>query len=180
MRASVFSSARAGLSVSLLAWALAGASGHALAQAVPEHEVKAAFLFRFLSFLEWPKPSGAPLVVGFVGAENVAAEMERLVPGRSAQGRPVVVRRLKPGEAAAEAHVVMVGRAESERIAPLARQGAFVVGESEDALDRGAAINFLVEDRVRFEVSLPAAERAGVRIASRMLAVAHRVRGAKP
>jgi hypothetical protein len=107
--------------------------------------------------------------------------MERLVPGRSAQGRPVSVRRLKPGESPAGVHVVMVGRAESERIAQLAKQGAFVVGETEGALERGAAINFLLEEgRVRFEVSLPAAERARVRIASRMLAVAHNVRGAKP
>jgi hypothetical protein len=74
-----------------------------------------------------------------------------------------------------------VGRGESERIAQLARQGAFVVGESDSALDRGAAINFLIDDgKMRFEVSLPAAERSRVRISSRMLAVAHSVRGVKP
>jgi len=153
----------------------------AAAQTAQEHEVKAAFLFRFLSFMEWPQASSAPIVIGFVGAEEIAAELERLVPGRAAQGRPVAVRRLKPGESPAGVHVVMVGRGEAERIAPLAKQGAFVVGESEIALDRGAAINFLVDDgKVRFEVSLPAAERSRVRISSRMLAVAYNVRGAKP
>jgi hypothetical protein len=152
-----------------------------LAAAQLEHEVKAAFLFRFLSFIEWPEPSSAPLVVGFVGAEEIAAGMERLVPGRSAQGRPVTVRRLKPGESVSGTHLVMVGRAESERIAPLAKQGTLVVGEAERALERGAAINFLIDEgRVRFEVSLPAAERARVRISSRMLAVAYNVQGAKP
>jgi len=165
----------------LLACGLAGACLSAGAQTAQEHEVKAAFLFRFLSFMEWPQASSAPIVIGLVGADEIAAELERLVPGRTAQGRPVAVRRLKPGESPAGVHVVMVGRGEAERIAPLARQGAFVVGESEGALDRGAAINFLVDEgKVRFEVSLPAAERSKVRISSRMLAVAHNVRGAKP
>jgi hypothetical protein len=164
----------------LLACGLA-AGCPALAQTAQEHEVKAAFLFRFLAFMEWPKPSSAPLVIGLLGADDIAAELERIVPGRSAQGRPVTVRRLKPGDAVAGVHVVMAGRAESERISQLARQGAFVVGETEGALERGAAVNFLIEDgRVRFEVSLPNAERANVRINARMLAVAHNVRGAKP
>jgi hypothetical protein len=157
------------------------ASSHAALQEAPEHEVKAAFLFRFLSFIDWPQPSTAPLDVRFIGAEEIAAAMERIVPGRSAQGRPVIARRLKAGESPAGADVVMVGRAESERIPALAKQGVFVVGETPGALDRGAAINFLVvEGRVRFEVSLPNAERGKVRIHSRMLAVAHNVRGATP
>lgn len=177
MSASLFRS----LARVLLACGLAAAGAPALAQSAQEHEVKAAFLFRFLSFMEWPQASQAPIIVGFVGADDVAAELERVVPGRSAQGRPVSVRRLKPGESAAGVHVVMVGATESERIAPLARQGAFVVAESNGALDRGAVINFVTEEgRVRFEVSLPAAERARVRISSRMLAVARDVRGAKP
>jgi hypothetical protein len=157
------------------------ASSHAAVHEAPEHEVKAAFLFRFFSFMDWPQASAAPLVVGFIGAEEIAAAMERIVPGRSAQGRPVIVRRLKAGESAAGADIVMVGRAESERIAALAKQGVVVVGEAEGALDRGAAINFLiVEGRVRFEVSVPNAERGKVRIHSRMLAVAYNVRAATP
>lgn len=165
----------------LLALVLACAGMPALGQGAQEHEVKAAYLYRFLSFMEWPQASTAPIVVGFVGAEEIAAELERVTPGRTAQGRPVIVRRLKPGDSPAGAHLVMVGRGESERIGALARQGAFVVGEADGALDRGAAINFLLEEgRVRFEVSLPAAERSRVRVSSRMLAVASNVRGAPP
>ncbi|MCW5656471.1 MAG: YfiR family protein [Burkholderiaceae bacterium] len=153
----------------------------ALAQTAQEHAVKAAFLFRFLSFIEWPQPSSGPIVVGFVGAEAVAGELERVVPGRNVEGRDVSVRRLLPGESPNGVHLVMVGREQSDRIAALARQGVLVVGESGSALDRGAAINFLIADgRVRFEVSLPAAERAKVRIGARMLAVAQHVRGTMP
>jgi hypothetical protein len=75
----------------------------------------------------------------------------------------------------------MIGRGEQERMAQLAKAAAahnvVVVGEAEGSLDRGAAINFVINDgRVRFEVSLPAAETSGARISSRMLAVAQRVR----
>jgi hypothetical protein len=168
-----------GLPAFLLACAVACACLDATAQTAQEHQVKAAFLFRFLSFMEWADQSSAPLLVGFVGAEEIAAELERMVPGRNARGRPVAVRRLKPGDSIAGAHVWMVGRAESEHIASLAKQGAFVVAETEGGLDRGAAINFVLDQgRVRFEVSLPNAERGKVRISSRMLAVAHNVRGA--
>jgi hypothetical protein len=177
--------------VGFLAGLALGFGAPAAAQTVQEHEVKAAFLYRFLAFIEWSAATptatasataGAPgdaLVIGIVGADDVASELERVVPGRNVNGRPVTVRRLKAGEAAAStAHVLMVGREHVERIPNLVRAGTVVVGEAEGALDHGAAINFVLDEgRVRFDVSLPAAERARVRIASRMLAVARQVKG---
>jgi hypothetical protein len=163
-------------------------SAHAQREA-QEHEVKAAFLYRFLSFIEWPaqalRDARAPLAIGVLGADDIAASLEQVIPGRTAQDRAVVVRRVRAGESLAGVHLLMVGRAEQERMAQLAKAAAgqhvVLVGEGDDALDRGAAIGFLIDDgRVRFQVSLPAAERSGVRISSRMLSVAHNVRGAKP
>jgi hypothetical protein len=92
---------------------------------------------------------------------------------------------VRPGEPLAGVHLLMVGRAEQERLPALAKatagQAVVLVGDGEDALDRGATIGFLIDDgRVRFQVSLPAAERSGVRISARMLAVAHNVRAASP
>jgi hypothetical protein len=152
-----------------------------------EHEVKAAFLYRFVSFIEWPahafRDASAPIVIGVLGADELAASLEQAVLGRTVQDRPVVVRRLRAGESTAGIHLLMVGRAERERIPQLAKAAAaqhvVLVGDGDDALDRGAAIGFLIHDgRVRFQVSLPAAERSGVRISSRMLAVAHHVQAA--
>ena len=173
----------------LLAAALAGAALPTRAQAAHEQaletDVKAAFLYRFLAFIEWPatafQGAQSPYVVGFIGAEQVAQMLEKAAPGRTVQGRPLVVRRMKGGEPLTGVHFLMVGRGEQERMAQLAKaaaaQNVLVVGEAEDALDRGAAINFVIDDgRVRFEVSLPAVEKSGARISSRMLAVAHRVR----
>lgn len=157
----------------------------ALAQSL-EHEVKAAYLFRFLSFIEWPAQSfagpDAPLVIGVLGAGEVRASLEAAVRGRSVQGRPVMVRALKEGERPAGLHMVFVGRAAASQIARLAGAPALlIVGESEGALEHGAMVNFvLVDGRLRFEVAPEQAERRGVRISSRMLAVAQAVRQGTP
>ena len=145
-----------------------------------EQDVKAAYLFRFLSYVEWPAhaihPDG-PLVVGLVGADDVAASLEEIVRGRQAQGHPIEVRRLNPGQSLSGVHMVFVGgdaaRGLSKLDAPL---GVVVVSEVEGALRRGAIINLLrTGDNVRFEVAPKVAERRGVRISSRMLAVAERI-----
>jgi hypothetical protein len=148
-----------------------------------EHEVKAAFLFKFLSFIEWPAQSfarpGAPLVIGVLGADDVHFALQEIVPGRSAQGRPLEVRKLRDGERTVGVHVLFVGRAAAAAALPKlpAQSGLLVVSEADGALEQGAMINFLrVEGRVRFEVAPDAAERRGLRISSRMLAVAQHVK----
>lgn len=161
--------------------ALAFLSGAAAAQP-QEHEVKAAFLFKFLSFIEWPAQSfaraSAPLVIGVLGADDVHFALQEIVPGRSAQGRPLEVRKLKEGERTAGVHLLFVGRAAAAALPNLpAQSGLLVVSEADGALEQGAMINFLrVDGRVRFEVAPDAAERRGLRISSRMLAVAQHVK----
>lgn len=158
----------------------------AAAQQATEASIKAAFLYKFAGYIEWPANAfatpDAPLVIGVTGAEEVAAELERLVPGRSVNNRPVVVRRFREGEPPKGAHILFVGRGEPNvrAVVRAAQQngGALVVTETERGLEAGASINFvLVEDRVGFEVSLDAAQHSGHRISSRMLAVARRVVG---
>ncbi len=161
---------------------LAFAFSCAAAAQPQEHEVKAAFLFKFLSFVEWPAQSfarpAAPLVIGVLGAEDVHFALQEIVPGRSAQGRPLEVRKLKEGDRIAGVHLLFVGRAAAAALPKLpAQPGLLVVSEADGALEQGAMINFLrVDGRVRFEVAPDAAERRGLRISSRMLAVAQHVK----
>jgi hypothetical protein len=115
-----------------------------------------------------------------VGAEQVAAELERIVPGRTVAGHPVVMQRMKEGDALRGVHMLFVGRGETARLQPLLRaalgQGVLAITETAKGLELGSAINFVIaEDRVGFEVSLDAAEKSGHKISSRMLAVARRV-----
>jgi len=151
-----------------------------------EQEVKAAFLFKFPSFVEWPQGAlrDGPIVIGVAGADEVAAELQQIVPGRNVQGRPVVVHRLREGEPVAGLHMLFLGRGEAPRLREVVRaapaQPLLIVCEWEGALEQGAVVNFLSGDgRVRFEVALDAAERRSLRVSPRMLSVAQSVRAAR-
>lgn len=150
--------------------------------AVPERRVKAAFLYKFLGYAEFPAVSfdsaGAPLVIGVVGADDMAAELTRVVAGRSVNGRPIVVRALREQDLAQPAHLLFVAGADEARSARLLRASAalLTVTECDGGLAAGSVINFtIVDERVRFDVSLDAAEKKNVKLSSRLLVVANRV-----
>lgn len=172
----------AAAAVAVLACAGVRAQGPAQAQ---EHEVKAAFLFKFPAFVEWPGQPGpeVPFVIAVVGAPEIAAELRALAQGRSFNGRPIQVR--EPAENGVQgAHMVFVGRAAGARLVPIARAVAgapvLLVSESPGALEQGSMINFVLsEGRVRFDVALDTADAAKLRINARLLAVANSVRGAR-
>lgn len=164
-----------------------GPGGASAADAVPDLEraVKAAFVFRFLSYVEWPPPAFAsadtPIVIGVHGAPDIATELGRIVSARTVAQRPVVVRPIGERDSLAGLHVLFVGRAQSSRLPAIGRlaqqHSILVVSESEDGLPLGSMINLVVnEGRVKFEVYLDSAERSGLRISSRLLAVAQSVR----
>jgi len=164
---------------------LALGSGLAQAQgAASERGVKAAFVYKFLGYVEWPQASAqpdAPLAVGVIGADDLATELADVVRGRTVGARPVEVRILHQGDPPTGLSVLFIGGSDKARIAALARaalaRNVLVITETEGALDHGSVINLIVLDgRVRFEVSLDSAERAGLKVSSRMLAVAHLVR----
>lgn len=149
-----------------------------------EASVKAAFLYKFAGYVEWAPNAfaseEAPFVIGVMGSDDVAAELARILPGRSIGGHPAGVKRLRDGEAVRGVHLLFVSRVEAPRLAQLMRAaqqaGTLGVTETDKGLESGAAINFLLnEDRIGFEVSLDSAEKSGHRISSRMLGVARRV-----
>jgi hypothetical protein len=152
----------------------------AAAAAASEERVKAASLYKFLNYISWPptaflKPD-APYVIGVAGADEVADNLEQLVAGHRVADRQVAVRRVRPGEPPAGVHVLFVGRGERHRLPQILRhlqgQPVLVVTEGEGGT-AGGMINFrVVDERVRFEVALEPVEKAGLKLDSRMLAVA--------
>jgi hypothetical protein len=169
--------------------ALIAASATHLAQGQPvrmeatEASVKAAFLYKFPGYVDWPASAfaspDAPFVFGVMGQEEVATELERLVAGRQWSGHPMSVRRVT-GDDLKGLQVVFVGHGVNDRMAAVVHSaqlpGLLVVTENDKGLAAGAAINLVVHDeRVGFEVAPDAADHNGLRISSRMLAVAKRV-----
>jgi hypothetical protein len=149
-------------------------------------EVRAAYLYRFLAYVDWPDQAfatpEAPLVIGVVANDAVATELSRVLIGRTAHGRPVAARRLVPGDSLDGVQALYVGDAALLRSAWLQRareRPVLIVADGVASLDAGAALAFVrVDDRLRFDASLRAVERAGLRVSSRLLALAQRVVGA--
>ena len=144
-----------------------------------EEEVKAAFLYHFATFVQWPEmlPRERPFSVAVLGDDEVAAELEKFLPGREIQGRPMQVRRLKSLEDLADDALLFIGAEENYRLRELISrvedQSMLVVTEAPGALKDGSMINFqVIDDRVRFEISLLAAQRAGLELSSRLLSAA--------
>jgi len=107
----------------VLLLALAGAAAAQRTEA-PEATVKAAYLFRFAGYVEW-SPSdfdspGAPLVIGVIGADEIAAELSRIVTGRSVAGHPVTVKRVAEGDSIRGVHLLFAGR-DTPRLAAVLR-----------------------------------------------------------
>jgi hypothetical protein len=146
-----------------------------------EAGIKAAYLYKFAAYVDWPeKPVAASqaFVIGVLDADEVAQELERIVPGRSVHERPVEVRRLREGQSTEGLHMLFVGREADVRgaLRGSAQPGLLVVTDNPRGLELGSTINFILAgEHLGFEVSLDSAQRHGLRISSRMLNVARRV-----
>lgn len=173
--------------VGLLCAALLASWGAGAAEdaASLEQRVKAAFLYQFASYVEWPALSfvqpDTPVTIAVMGAEQLAAELKQLAAGRTVGGRKVEVRQVRPGEALAGVHILFIGSAENARLAQVVQAAkarpVLIVTEADGALKQGSMINFVIVDRrVRFEVALDSVERSGLKLSSRLLAVAQQVK----
>ncbi|MDB5824344.1 MAG: hypothetical protein JWR21_3048 [Herminiimonas sp.] len=154
-----------------------------------ERSVKAAYLYKFLSYVEWPPAAlnqpGSPFVIGIAGADAVASELMTLANGRTVDNRPVMVKPLNFGESFAGVHILFIGQQEAPRqkqwLVQAARRPVLTVTESNGGLQDGSCINFRqVEGRIRFEISLAAAEGNALKLSSRLLSVALDVKQANP
>lgn len=169
-----------------LAVALALLVGSSCARAesdttVAEYRIKAAFLFKFVGFIDWPPATSdradAAFTIGVLGGATLGNELEQIAAGHQVNGHPVRVRLLARGDSAAGLQVLFVGRNEAARLNALVAatdgMATLVVSESDGALALGSAINFVVvDDKVRFDVALHSINRAGLKISARLLAVA--------
>ncbi len=169
-----------------------GGSGAPGASAQPvslERKVKAAFLYKFLGYTEFPasafSDATAPVVIGLAAADELAAELGRIVAGRTVQSRPITVKVVREGEAPSGVHLLFVGGNDSTRLRSILKAvqpaPVLTVTEADNGLQQGSVINFkVVEERVRFDVSLEAADKNSVKLSSRLLTVANHVHKGAP
>lgn len=173
----------AALCAAFIALAAPAAHAHQPDPVAIELQVKAAYLYKFASYVEWPARSfshpASPLVIGVAGDEELAAQLEAITRTRQVGGHPVSVRRIYRGDPLDGLHILFVGggRPFVARMLDEARgQAVLTVTDSLGAHAQGSMINFVVADgRLRFEVALPQVHQAQLRISARMLSAARRV-----
>ncbi|MES2932145.1 MAG: YfiR family protein [Pseudomonadota bacterium] len=168
----------------LLASACASAAAEvasASATAASEDRLEAAFLYKFLNYVEWPASAfakaDAPYVIGIVDADDVADELHKIANGRNVNNRPVLVKKLAKTDTPEGVHVLFIAREAHLRQPQLFKQARqepiLVVTETDDALKQGSMINFkIVDERLRFDVALEPVEKSGLKLSSRLLTVA--------
>ena len=147
----------------------------------PEYVIKAAYLYNFAMFVEWPTDAFAtaasPLVICVVGADPFGWALERTVEGKRINKRRIVIERVQSIQDARQCHIVFVGVDGDTRMSEfstrLSSQSVLLVGESDNVLTQGATINFTVRDnKVRYDINLDAAKRARLTVSSKLLNLA--------
>ena len=149
----------------------------------PEYMIKAAYLYHFAMFVDWPAEAfaskNAPIVIGIVGNDPFGPAIDDTVRDKRIDGRPLVVKRLDWAQDLRQCHILFL--ADGGRIADLVRRlgglSVLIVGETQDLASHGAVINFRIEDnRVRFDINVDAAKRSHLTISSQLLNLARIVR----
>ena len=162
--------------------AQAQAQGLGLAR---ESAVKAAYLFKFGNFVEWPPEafSGprSPLRIGVYGDDAVASELEQIAAGREVQGRRVGVLRVRDAAEASSVQILFAGGSREARMRELvdAVRGPVLTVADAPVGGRPGPVLYFTQDegRVRFGASLTAAAARGLRLSAKLLGVAQSVEG---
>lgn len=153
-----------------------------------EYEVKAAFLFNFTKFVEWPESSfqdaHSPIVIGILGDDPFGPSLPRLVAGQKAQGRSIEITRYRRGDDLHRCHVLFISTSErphtAQILAGLLDSGVLTVSDIDGFAASGGVLQFVMqENRVRFLVNLEAATQNKLRVSAKLLALAQVVNHAE-
>ncbi len=153
---------------------------HAEARVIDEYQVKAAFLFNFAKFVEWPatafNSADAPLGICVLGENPFGSALEETVRGMEVAGRRFVIRKISEARQAAGCHILFMGASDRRRsrfvLEELKESSILTVGETEDFIANGGVIRFKLKDeRLRFEIDAGAAARERLKISSKLLSL---------
>ena len=140
-------------------------------------EVKAAFLFNFAQFVEWPSNAFAsaqsPFVIGIVGEDPFGQVLESIVTGETVRGRPLQIRRFRRPRDIIGCHILYLSPSEDRRTAELLAavraRPILTVGEGDDFIAAGGIMQFVTERSIRLRINLDRAREAGLNISSKLL-----------
>jgi hypothetical protein len=161
-------------------------SGSAELSRSSEYELKAAFLYNFVKFTEWPAEEMAnksePFVIGVLGKDPFGAALDKVIEGESFHQKPIVVRRFsRLDQSAANSHVLFVSASEETHLPAIIKllegQAVLTVSEIENFANRGGVIKLTKEsNRIVFEINVDSVKRAGLVMNAQLLRLARIVK----
>ena len=170
------------LIVLITAWILVGsvATVHALSPLLREYHIKAAFLYNFAKFVEWPDQTLAdtsvPIGVGVLGKDPFGSALDS-INGKTVRGRSLVIKRFETVQDLEFCHVLFISSSEEKHLASILEslkdRSVLTVSEAEQFTQCGGIIKLTEKgNRIRFEINLGAADRARLKISSKLLKLA--------
>jgi hypothetical protein len=151
-----------------------------------EYEVKAAFIYNFSKYIQWPKgfDTSKPFVIAIIGKDPFGVVLDDAVFGQKVQGRSVIIKRFTRIDDIPNCDILFVAASESSRLpqifGTLHQAPVLTVGDVNRFAERGGMINLTTADnRIRFEVNVRALERAGLKAGSQLLRLARIVNEAR-
>ena len=145
-----------------------------------EYEVKAAFLYNLVKFVEWPKkslPDSSPTMNLCIAGEDQLGSVLEAYEGEAVRNRKLLIKRVKVLHQMHECHILFICESEHKRLSEILRglKGLSILtaGDGKDLAKKGVIVNFyLEENKVRFEINTDAVNRAGLIISSKPLKIA--------
>lgn len=153
-------------------------------QAALEHDIKAAFLYNFAQFVDWPtnafSDATAPIVIGILAADPLGKSLDQITRNEVVRHRRLIVHRYKRSEDIGTCHILFISQSESahsDQILDRFRgKPILTVGETDGFIARGGIIRFApAKDRLRLKINTSAAKSANLIISSKLLRVADQV-----
>jgi hypothetical protein len=154
--------------------------------ALSEYQVKALFLFNFAKYVDWPAEAyssdSAPILIGLVGEDHFGDSFKQVIAGKTINGRQVVIKHVASAQEYKSCHILFIGASEqsnlSEILSAVKGSAILTAGETEEFLARDGMIDLRKkENKIRLEINLGAAQRANLKISSKLLSVADVVTG---
>jgi hypothetical protein len=146
-----------------------------------EYQLKAAFLFNFAKFVEWPPEaftgSNSPMVICVLGPSPFGSDLAQTIQGKSVNGRPLNVQEVRSASEARKCHILFISAPEQKKLPEifesLRGSSVLTVSETERFTEAGGMINFVSQDnKIRFQINDKAARSAGLKISSKLLSLA--------
>ena len=169
----------------VLAIAAHGHEARAQDAASVEYKIKAAYMFNFAKFVEWPPGAfptqDTPVTLCVLGKDPFGSHLEKTIGDKSIAGRPLQIERVEENKPPPNCHILFISSSERKRLPQILEtlkgSSVLTVSEMDQFTQSGGMINFFKqENTIRFEINAAAAQTAGLKISSKLLQIGQQVR----